>query len=97
MPPQATLKGKKNIYTCRKCAGQIVTVDVADGTTPFTIRCRVTPNCNGIMQSAFYRVDQNLPATHEWYRKSDEAARKESPAMQHHHKMGGLFLREASK
>ena len=34
--------GYKNIYTCPKCGGQTVTIDVDEGVTPFMLRCRAT-------------------------------------------------------
>ena len=64
-------KGKKNIYTCRKCCGHIVTVDVDDGVTPFMLKCRATEGCDGTMHSSLYRVfDQKMAAAFEWYRPS---------------------------
>lgn len=82
--------GKKNVYTCRGCSKKLVTVDRDAGTTPFMTRCE---GCGGDMVSSFYNVDQNLVATHEWYRKSDREIRKDPPSWREHHNMGGLFLR----
>lgn len=89
------LVGKKNRYTCQSCGHQYVTVDKDDGTTPFMSGCQ-KPGCKGMAQSEFYRVDQSLPATHEWYRASDSEARGMKPGSRQHHDQGGLFLRKAS-
>lgn len=87
--------GKKNRYTCQECGFQFVTVDKDPGTTPFMCGCQ-KPGCKGTAQSEFYRVDQSLPATHEWYRASDVEARGMKPHVRQHHDMGGLLLRKAS-
>lgn len=87
-------RGKKNIYTCDKCFGHIVTVDVDRGVTPFTIDCKVTFDCKGWMQSSMYRVfDQSMRADYEWYRPSTVEAHPFH--MQEHIQRGGLILREA--
>ena len=87
-------KGKINRYTCDKCGGQIVTVDADNGTTPFMLQCQPPWRCRGMMTSEFYRVDQSLVATHEFYRMSDLEAKDQSPAMMQHHLMGGLAFRK---
>lgn len=64
-------KGKKNIYTCDKCKGHVVTVDVDRGVTPFMIECKSTLGCKGMMRSSMYRVfDQDMRPDFEWYRPS---------------------------
>lgn len=89
-------KGKKNIYTCEKCAAHIVTVDVDDGVTPFMIRCEVTQGCNGRMRSSLYRVfDQSMKASHEWYRPSPASGEALSGPVLDHVMNGGLLLRRA--
>lgn len=90
-----TLVGKKNRYTCQECNSYYITVDKDDGTTPFMAPCQAR-FCDGMAQSEFYRVDQSLPASHEWYRANDVEARGMKPHMRQHHDMGGLFLRKAS-
>lgn len=86
-------KGKKNVYTCPECGNHIVTVDRDDGTTPFLTMCKADPSaCRGMMQSAFYRVDQSLVPSHEWYKPDDVSG--ETPAVKEHVRMGGLLLRE---
>jgi hypothetical protein len=86
-------KGRKNVYTCQMCGESFVTIDRDEGTTPFMTKCH-EDDCIGNAQSAFYRVDQSLPATHEWYRASDVEVRTRGPGWRGHHEMGGLFLRK---
>ena len=59
-----------NLYKCRECEGEVFTLDVADGTTPFMLPCiahkesvilnagggNARPKCHGQMQSCFYAV-----------------------------------------
>jgi hypothetical protein len=88
-------KGKKNIYTCDKCKGHIVTVDVDRGVTPFMTNCKATLNCKGMMTSSMYRVfDQNMRADYEWYRPS--AIKVLKPHIKQHVEQGCLLLRKAS-
>lgn len=65
--------GKRNVYQCQKCRGHIVTVDVDSGVTPFMIRCRANfpSTCDGDMESAFYRVSQDLIPQYGWFRNPD--------------------------
>lgn len=90
-----SLVGRKNIYTCRTCGHRFVTVDKDDGTTPFMTGCQ-NLGCTGTAESAFYRVPQELEATHEWYRATPAEARGMKPHMRQHHDMGGLFLRRCT-
>jgi len=88
--------GKKNIYTCRKCRGHIVTRDLEEGVTPFMIRCEADPNCDGMMHSSFYRVfDGTLAASHEWFKPS--VAQVLEPGVRRHVEKGGLVLRRIPK
>lgn len=88
-------KGKKNIYTCDKCKGHVVTVDVDRGVTPFMIECKATLDCKGMMKSSMYRVfDQDMRADYEWYRPS--AIEVVKPHLRHHIEQGGLLLRKCS-
>ncbi len=88
-------KGKKNIYTCEKCGGHIVTVDLDRGVTPFMVDCMATPACGGMMQSSMYRVfDQTMRADHEWYRPSDFALATMTPRVRRHVEHGGLLIRK---
>lgn len=85
--------GKINTYTCRVCAARIVTINRVEGTTPFMLNCRVKPGCKGVMQSGFYRGDQSETPTHEWFRPSIKAARRQGPDMVDHVRKGGLDIR----
>lgn len=87
-------KGKLNIYTCDKCRGHIVTRDLETGVTPFKTGCKATPDCDGWMTSSMYRVfDQNMRASHVWYRPVISDLLK--PHVLEHVMHGGLLLREA--
>lgn len=89
-------KGKKNIYTCDKCKGHIVTVDVERGVTPFMVGCKATLDCKGMMKSSMYRVfDQDMRADYEWYRPS--AAEVLKSHVKQHVDQGGLLLRKVSR
>ncbi len=83
--------GHINVYQCEKCLEVTVTEDVDEGTTPFMILCR-KQGCDGMAKSALYRVNQNLKATHEWYRPETTAGLDHNTAR--HAQMGGLLLRE---
>lgn len=50
-----------------------VLVDVDSGVTPFMIRCRANfpSTCDGDMESAFYRVSQDLIPQYGWFRNPD--------------------------
>lgn len=86
-------KGKKNIYVCEKCKGHVVTVDVDEGTTPFTIACKATIFCDGWMKSSMYRVfDQDMRAGWQWYRPT--AVEIVAPEARSHVEQGGLLLRK---
>jgi hypothetical protein len=92
----AKSQGKRNIYTCDECFGHVVTVDVADGVTPFLIGCKVTPGCKGLMQSSMYRVfDKRMRADFEWYAPTKEQTVALSAGLREHASKGGLVLRPA--
>lgn len=90
-------QNQKNVYTCAECRGQIVTIDVDDGTTPMQIECKATPGCTGGMFSSWYQVAPDAPApSFEWYRPSAEETRQEErrvPGTAEHVRLGGLLLR----
>lgn len=99
------LAGKKNVYTCEGCGESIVTVNLEEGVTPFMVGCRINgcseqlPPGRAIapaMKSHFYRVDQTLEPTHEWYRPRGSALSKLSATAQEHVANGGLLLREVA-
>lgn len=84
-------QGQKNLYQCNTCQGQIVTLDLVDGTTPFILPCYVTPGCEGDMHSAFYNnIHPRVPFQFEWFKPQtldgyDEDTRE-------HIRKGGLVL-----
>jgi hypothetical protein len=90
--PAGGLIGKKNQYYCVSCRRAVVTVDRDDGVTPMLIPCQF--GCKAVMHSAFYKVNQDLPATHEWYRPGEEELKNASPAMRDHVSRGGLDIRK---
>lgn len=89
-------QGKINVYIC-SCGAEMVTRDVDDGVTPFMTDCE---KCGKFMQSSFYKVDQGLQPTHEWYRPGPEMRKKLSTSLagfkllRDHVDRGGLILRE---
>lgn len=84
---------RKNDYTCRKCGKSIITQEVDEGTTPMLLKCRATEGCNGDMISGMYQVDQDSPATFEWYKPK----RAKNPAEREYLDMGGLLIRPVSQ
>lgn len=86
-------KGKKNAYRCQKCGLVIVTEDIDEGVTPFTLRCRATKGCEGRMESMFYRIPQELVAHFEWYRPDSEESLTLPQSALTHVGLGGLLLR----
>lgn len=83
--------GRKNLYTCDLCGGEVVTVDLAKGVTPFMIACRATHGCDGAMTSSFYHCNPFRPAQFEWYRP--ETVDDFGPETIEHLEKGGLLLR----
>lgn len=87
-------RGQVNVYTCPKCKGRTVTIDADDGVTPFMINCRSVGGCHEEMaESSFYRVDQNLVPTYEWYRPVGDELAMLKGEMREHVDKGGLLLR----
>lgn len=84
-------KGKKNLYQCHDCHGEIVTLDLVDGTTPFMLACLVTPGCKGMMTSSFYQIDQSLPFQYEWFMPDSPDGYDEWT--RDHIQKGGLVIR----
>lgn len=85
-------QGKRNIYTCDRCHGHVVTWDRDDGVTPFMITCRAGDGCRGMMTSSMYRVfDQTMRPGFEWYRPASAAGL--AAAVRDHVERGGLLLR----
>ena len=70
-------RGRVNIYTCRICGKEHVTINLADGVTPMFIQCRNwVDRCEGTAVSAGYRVDQNLMPEFVWYKPTEEQIKK---------------------
>lgn len=93
--PEPGFQHKKNMYVCERCAGHIITVDLESGVTPFLIKCEATPGCSGMMQSSFYRVqNQSVRASHEWYKPT--LVMRLDAWEQEHVKKGGLLLRRVA-
>lgn len=90
------LQHEKNAYRCEKCKGEIVTVNLSDGVTPFMIRCRANwpGECGGMAQSRMYNIDQSRPALWGWYTPDAEALAKLDSETQEHVRKGGLILRK---
>lgn len=70
------------------CGAFIVTVDREPGVTPFMVKCGV---CGQMAHSKFYRVQQTLAPTHEWYRPDSLSGL--APGELEHVEKGGLLLR----
>lgn len=69
---------------CPRCYG---TGEVC-GVTPFMVKCE---NCGGMASSKFYRVQDYLEPTHEWYRPASLAGVDQR--YYDHLERGGLILR----
>lgn len=92
MPKYAT-----NVYTCNKCKGRTVTIDIDEGVTPFMLNCRASGDeetCNGMAESSFYNNPLNLEPQWEWYRPDTIERANSSIGMREHANKGGLFIRK---
>jgi len=84
-----------NNYTCERCKAIVKTVDLDNGTTPFTISCR----CGNDARSSFYndRYPERLP-DYGWYRPSLKETlkyrKKNKLGMLEHILSGGLDMKE---
>lgn len=79
---------RKNAYECEACGSYIITIDRDPGVTPFMVKCE---NCGGMASSKFYRVQDYLDPTHEWYRPASLAGIDKG--YYDHIERGGLILR----
>lgn len=91
--PRSKTHGKVNEYACPDCKGVTVTVDRDDGTTPFYIRCRATPGCEGMAMSRFYRPRAGTPPTHEWYAPDAAEMAALDEGTKDYVENGGMLLR----
>jgi hypothetical protein len=80
-----------NKYTCKSCGGEIITIDIDEGTTPFMLLCRVKADCGGHMYSSFYRNVHGKP-TYQWRKPTLTEYRQSSAATKQHYEMGGLGI-----
>lgn len=92
------MENRINVYTCKSCGHQIVTIDIEEGVTPFMIDCKI---CKKDATSSFYRVPEGLVPTHEWYKPTVKELKKLYGHnanllmnMKDHVKSGGLDLRK---
>ena len=90
--------GRKNIYTCRKCGGVTITLDIDEGITPFLILCRASGqegDCDGLAESSMYQVQIDTPpALWEWFKPEGQDYLNLSKAMRAHVDNGGLDIRK---
>ncbi len=78
-----------NIYTCEKCHGKTVTIDIHVGVTPFML------DCDGTACSGFYRKHLISPVPQwEWFKPVGSEYRKLNRAMREHVDKGGLDIRK---
>lgn len=83
----------KNRYTCRTCGKHVVTEDQDEGTTPFTIRCKATLGCSGIMESSCYRgVEDSEVPSFIWRKPTPSEISRATKPMLEHFAMGGLDI-----
>ena len=81
-----------NVYTCPK-GHDLVTVDMAEGVTPFMVACR-RRGCTEMAESGFYMGPLQIRlATHEWYHPLTDEYLTLGEETKEHVKMGGLLLR----
>lgn len=85
-----------NVYTCRECGKEHITVNLAAGVTSMFINCRSLGGCSGTAVSAMYRVDQNLLPEWVWYKPDAKEVSKMDEGMKSHVERGGLVLRKAT-
>ena len=84
--------GEKNTYVCMTCRKTIVTIDVDEGVTPFTLKCLATEGCHGIMYSSLYANQAVVQTpTHEWF--MPKSFKGYSREMIEHFQKGGLDIR----
>ena len=93
--------GAENVYTCPICHGYTVTIDRAEGVTPFMLDCRASGkpgDCNGKAESSFYPKGprpKHIPApSWEWYKPEADEYKFLSGPIKDHVDMGGLLLRK---
>lgn len=63
--------GRINVYRCRECKGEMVTLDIDVGDTPVLTLCQLrrgptVPRCGGSAKSEFYECDQKRLPLFAW-------------------------------
>lgn len=89
---QTSQNNKINVYTCEKCAGQVVTIDTEPGVTPFSLICRAKKDCGGRMHSAFYQVSQELNPEYQWRKPTKTEFYQLDEATREYVTKGGLLI-----
>jgi hypothetical protein len=100
--PELAEPNRVNVYTCQKCGGKTITIDVHKGVTPFMLKCRASgreSDCDGTSYSAMYRVPKELGLIPmwEWFTPVGSEYNKLSDAMKEHIDKGGLDLRRRTR
>jgi|HubBroStandDraft_2_1064218.scaffolds.fasta_scaffold74636_4 hypothetical protein len=92
---------RENVYTCEKCGGYTVTVDIDEGVTPFMLKCRASGkegDCEGVALSAMYpkgpRPAHIPEPSWEWYKPSAKEIAAMPASWRDHYRKGGLHLRK---
>lgn len=90
---RAEAYGKRNAYTCEKCAKVVITEDLEEGVTPFLIGCLATEGCMGMMRSACYRVTgPEIRPHYHWRKPTKQEYKAMSKPMKQHIDQGGLEI-----
>ena len=95
--------GKINAYGCPECRDVVFTVNIAEGVTPFMIRCG---ECGDMSHSSFYQLKYPVPkdinpntllnveltVPQAWYRPRRDLFQQHEEDAQLHILKGGLLL-----
>ncbi len=99
--PRPAAPDRVNVYTCEKCGGYTVTIDIHEGVTPFMLRCRASGregDCNGMAESSCYpkgpRPSHIPEPAWEWFKPVGSEYRKLNRDMREHVDKGGLDIRK---
>ena len=96
--PKLAAPDRINVWTCQKCGGHTVCIDIHEGCTPFMLGCRASGregDCKGMAQSNFYRVTRDFgPPQWEWFKPVGSEYRKLNREMREHVDKGGLDIRK---
>jgi len=89
--------GQRNSYHCSGCGKALVTIDRAEGVTPFMMKCVITRGCAGYMHSSFYNPPPQLQAVEpcvEWYAPEQSERCGLGKFELQHVDNGGLLMRK---